>query len=208
MARAPRVFHPIDQCTMVYVRYGTGNVRMENTFGYKWSTTSVPDSATLLSLCTEIGSTLAERIRNMITSNITMFEVHARNMDVALGNQATAAFTPGTVGSLLSVPTALNICGNLVTRTGRAGYSQHGAKRISGFDGVSVNGNSISGTQMGRFANLATNVLATRVAGRFIPGVPHIVAPPGRGTIDVITFCGMLDSDIDSQKTRLNNHGS
>jgi hypothetical protein len=202
-----RVFHPIAQTTMVYFRYSHGTNQLENVYGYRWNNTTPPSAAELLTLCTEIGATFGPKLQQMMHDQVTLLEVHARNMDVPLGNVATAAFTPGTVGAQHGQQSPSNAAGNLVTRTGQAGYSQHGSKRYSECAADNYNGNTISNAQMSRYASLALSILAVRVGGRFLPAVPHINRT-GVGSSSIILSCLMLDSNVDSQKTRLNGHGT
>jgi hypothetical protein len=205
---ATRVFHPIAQTTQVVFRYQHGSNRLENVFHYRWNNSTPPSVAELTNLCTEVGATICEKIRQFMTNGVQLIEVHARNMDVALGNQATAAFTPGTVGALIGQGDATgSTVLNLVTRTGLAGYGQHGAKRLGETSKLQHNGNTASGGWVTNCASVALSVVAARVGGRFLPSIPHINRL-GTGTSSIITSCLLLDDDIDSQKTRLNNHGS
>lgn len=204
---AASVFHPIAQTTMVYLRYLQGSNHMENTFAYRWNSATVPSAAELLTLCQEVGSTIGAKLQAMTVNTVQLIEVHARNMNVALGLEATAPFTTGTQGQLNGTPYAANCTGNLVTRVGLAGYGMHGGKRFGCWTNFEANGNSIASLQMTRFANMALSVIATRVGGRFIPAVPHL-SGVSANTSTLITSVLMLDSDIDSQKTRLNNHGT
>jgi hypothetical protein len=89
--------------------------------------------------------------------------------------------------------------------TGRA---SHGRNSISGFVEGDCDGNSVGSSLMALLANLALQILINNIAGRFKPAIAHIPrAPLGVGDSTPITEAIVLDSNVDSQKTRLNSHG-
>lgn len=195
-------FIPVQQTTFCEIRWQHGTNLGENTVWYKW-TGSVPTAAELAQLCTAVGAGVAERIRLCMNNGVIMREVHCRNMDTEIANQATVPFTIGTVGSRAGSPVASNEAANVVRRTGKTGRSQHGAVRVSEFSEGDVDGNSIGSALMGLLANVGLSLLEDYVSGRFIGAL----GSKKNGTSAELLDAGVIDSNIDSQKTRLNQHG-
>ena len=195
-------FTPIAETTYCEIRWQHGTNLGENTAWYKW-TGSPPSPAELLQLCTAVRDGVADRIRLCMSQGVTMREVHCRNMDTAVANQATLAYAPGTAGARIGSPVASNEAANVVRRTGKTGRSQHGAVRVSEFVEGDVDGNSLSSVLMGLLANVGLSLLEDYVAGRFVGAL----GSKKNGNSVELLDAGVIDSNIDSQKTRLNQHG-
>lgn len=195
-------FHPIPGGTMCELRYSHGPNLLENTFGYRWSGTA-PTSAELLTLATEIAATIALKVTLLVSNGVGFREIHCYNTDVALSNQATYNFPTGTIGTRTGSVVASNEAAGLITRTGFRGRSSHGRKSFSEFIEGDVDGNSLSTYIMTQLASIALSVVADRVGGRFKPAVLSRLL----GITPTILSALVLDTNIDSQKTRLNSHG-
>jgi hypothetical protein len=138
-----------------------------------------------------------------MNAGVLMREIHCRNMDVEVANQATLAYAPGITGGRTGSPVASNEAANVVRRTGKTGRSQHGAVRVSEFSEGDVDGNSIGSTLMGLLANVGLSLLEDYVSNRFIGALGSKKTGQSYELLDA----GVIDSNIDSQKTRLNQHG-
>lgn len=195
-------FQPVANTVYCEIRYQHGTNLLENTAWYKYSG-ATPSNTELGNLCIAIGAGLAERIRLCMHSGVVMREVHCRDMSTPTAPQATAAFAPGTVGGRSGSPVASNEAANVVRRTGLTGRTQHGAVRISEFVEADVDGNSIGNSLMALLGNVALALLEDYVSGRFIAAL----GSKKLGVSGELTDATILDSNIDSQKTRLNSHG-
>lgn len=204
MTATPRVFHPVAQCSACFVRWGHDSNQFQSGYWYKWNNTTPPSSAELLNLATEVRDTIGVKMQQMTSTGARFREVYCRNMNTEIANQATAAFPTNASGTRGGDPTAASVAMEIVKRTGLTGHSSHGAVRISDFSEGDVSGNTLQSAIMGLAANLIVSLIAARVGGRFFPGVGSIL----HGTITQILTGIVLDSDSDSQKTRLNRHGS
>jgi len=188
--------------TYCEVRYSHGPNLMENTYGYRWSG-SPPSAAELLALCIEVWQTIGDKTRNLVSNGVGFREVHCYNTDVPLSNQATYSLPTGTIGARIGPIVASNEACGIVTRTGLRGRSSHGRKSYSEFIEGDVDGNSVSSFIMGQLASIAVSIVADRVGGRFKPAV----LSRRYGITPTILSALVLDTNIDSQKTRLNSHG-
>lgn len=197
-------FHPVPQCSECQVRWAHGSNQYECGFAYKWNSTVPPTSAELTTLATEVRDTIGVKMQQMTTDSNSFREVHCYNLDVALGNQATVAFPTNARGTRGGDPAAASNAVNIVKRTGLRGRSGHGANRVSDFSEGDLSGNTIQSYIITAGANLILSIIASRAGGRFLAGLKSLhlsqVIPIVAGII--------LDTDIDSQKTRLNRHGS
>lgn len=198
----PRTFHPVAACSECQVRYTHGTNLYENGFAYKW-TGSAPSAAELLSLATELGTTLALRMAGLMHNGVQFREVYCRNLSTEVANQATYTFPTGTTGTQAGNPVASNEAASMVKRTGLTGRSKHGANRFSEFIESLVDGNTLGSFILSQVAAIAVSVLTSRVGARFAPAL----ASRKLGTAEALITALLLDSNVDSQKTRLNNHG-
>lgn len=197
-------FHPVPLCTECQVRWSHGANQYECGYAYKWNNSTPPTVTELLSLATEVRDTIGVKMQQMTTSSNSFREVHCYNLDVALGNQATALFPTNATGTRGGDPSAASVAMNIVKRTGLRGRSGHGANRVSDFSEGDTTGNTIQGYLMGAAANLIVSIIANRVGGRFFPGLKSLHLSQ---VLQVVAGI-VLDTDVDSQKTRLNRHGS
>lgn len=196
-------FHPVPNCTECQVRWAHDTNLFETGFAYAW-TGGPPSVAELTSLATEVRDTIGVKIQQMTTYSNHFLEVHCYNLDVALGNQATVAFPTNATGTRGGDPIPASNAMNIVKRTGQRGRSGHGANRISDFSEGDVTGNTLQAYLMTAGANLILSIIASRVSGRFFAGLKSLhLSQVLRILAGVI-----LDTDVDSQKTRLNGHGS
>lgn len=198
----PEVFHPVALCSECQIRYTHGTNNYENGFAFKWSG-SAPSSAELLALATELGGSLAVRMAGLMHNGVHFREVYCRNVNTEVANQATWTAPVGFNGTQSGSPVASNEAANLVKRTGLTGRSKHGANRFSEFVESQVDGNTLGSFIITQLASIAISVLASRVGARFAPAL----ASRKLGTAELLLNALTLDDNVDSQKTRLNNHG-
>lgn len=202
MSPTPRVFGPVANTSECQVRYTHGTNRCENGFAYKW-TGAAPSATELLNLATEVGQTIGFRMQRFMHVGVQMREVYCRNVDTEIANQATFVFPTNATGARNGSPVASNEAAGLIKRTGLTGRKKRGRNSFSEFIEGDVDGNTMLPTLLQFLADLALSILAQRVAGRFTPSV----ASRALGTSQILTSVLSLDSHVDSQKTRLNNHG-
>ena len=199
-------FHPTAHTTMCHIRTQNGTNLQENTFAFLWPG-ATPTSANLLALATALAGTVGAAIRAVTSNGWTFREIYCRNIDTEVANEATYVYPVGTTGSRVGSQVAANEACGIVKRTGRTGRGQHGRNSISGFIENDVDGNSLSSSLIALLANLASQILIDYL-GQFFAAVAHIPrAPLVIGSSDIINEAVILDSNIDSQKTRLNSHG-
>lgn len=196
-------FTPVANCSRCEIRWSAGTNQCENTLAYLWSGTA-PTAAELTSLATEVGGTVAARMRNMMHNGIVFREVYCRNIHTQNAEQGTYTFPPNTTGNRNGSAVALNEAAGLVKRTGLTGRANRGRNSFSGFIEQDLDGNTIGATILQVLADVAISILAARVGGRFIPAV----ASASRGLGIRLQSALSLDSHVDSQKTRLNAHGT
>lgn len=202
------VFRPTLNTTMCHVRTQNGTNLEENTFAFKWGG-AAPTAANLLALATAMAGTVGAAIRAFTSDRWLFNQIYCRNIDTEVANEATYLYPPNTTGQRGGSPVAANEACGVVKRTGHTGRGQHGRTSCSGFVEGDVDGNSVGSSLIALLANLALQMLTSYLAGQFKPAVAHIPrAPnPGPGTSDLIAETIILDSNVDSQKTRLNSHG-
>ena len=196
-------FHPIQHCTMVEVRDSHDTNQMENTFAYYWDGTP-PTAAELDALCAAVAADLAFYMRRCQITGCVYREVHARNMHTSSAAQGTYTFAPGVTGQRGGNPVSDTEASGITKRTGFTGRSNRGRNSISGFTETDVDGNSLSNTLMTLLGDLAIHVLTDYVTGRFTAAVgsrANNIAIP-------LLSAAVLDNNVDSQKTRLNTHGT
>jgi len=196
-------FTPIAETTRCELRWTHGTNKGENTFWYKW-TGLAPSPAELVALAAAVGSGVGEKIRLCMINGVIFREVYCRNMDTQTANQGTSVFTPGTTGARAGSPVASNEAANVVRRTGRSGRTEHGAIRVSEFTEGDVDGNTLGTTLMGLLADVALGLLQNYVSGRFTAAL----GSKTNGVSHPLQSAAILDTNIDSQKTRLNAHGT
>jgi len=204
----PRVFHPTLNTTMCHVRTQNGTNLMENTMAFNWTGTA-PTGTELTNLATAIGTGAFITAMRAFTSNSWIFrQVYCRNIDTEVANEGEYDFPPGTTGNRSGSQLAASEACGLVKRTGHTGRGQHGRMSVSGFVEGDVDGNSLGNSLMAMLATAAFDLLIDYLSNRFIAALAHI---PRSGTTpghsDLITETAVLDSNVDSQKTRLNSHG-
>ena len=202
-----RIFHPTANTSMCHLRTQNGANLQENTFAFHW-TGATPTSGQLNTLATQLAGTIGTAMRN-ITSNGWVFrEVYCRNIDTEVAAESTYLFANGTTGSRAGSQVAANEACGIVKRTGFTGRGSHGRTSCSGFIEGDVDGNSVSSTLMALLLQLALNMLLSYNGSQFVPAVAHIPRVPlVIGSSTPIQVTTVLDSNIDSQKTRLNSHG-
>jgi len=196
-------FHPVQNCTRVEIRWQAGTNLCENTFAYRWNAPA-PSAAELSALAAAIGGDLATWLRRCMHNGITFREVHAWNANAPGGAQGTYTFPPNTTGQRAGAAVALSEASGITKRTGFMGRSNKGRNSISGFIEGDVDGNTLSNTLMSLLGDLAIHMLTSYISGRFTPGVASVA----NNTIIPLASALVLDSDVDSQKTRLNRHGN
>ena len=197
-------FRSVSKCTECQVQWSHGSNQYECGYAYEWSNSTPPTVAELTSLATEVRDTIGVKMQQMISDNAQFRQVHCYNLDVAMGNQATVPFPTNATGTRGGDPIAANVAMNIVKRSGLRGRSGHGANRVSDFVEGDSTGNTIQSYLMGAAANLITSIIAARVGGRFFPGIKSLLHQQVYRIIQGI----VLDTNVDSQKTRLNNHGA
>lgn len=200
-------FHPTANTSMCHLRTQNGTNLQENTFAYHW-TGSPPSDSELTNLAIGVANTIGAALR-AVTSNSWVFrEVYCRNIDTEVANEATFVYPTGITGQRVGSQVAASEACGIVKRTGRTGHKMHGRNSISGFIENDVDGNSVSSGLMSLLAQLALQILLPQVTGRFQAAVAHIPRVPlVIGDSTPIVEAVVLDSNIDSQKTRLNSHG-
>lgn len=201
-----RTFRPTAETSMCHVRLQSGTNLQENTYAFHWSG-STPSIAELLALATALAGTVGASLRALTSTNVTFREVYCRNIDTEVANEATYTFPVGTTGQRSGNQVAANEACGVVKRTGQTGRGSHGRNSISNFVESDVDGNSVLGGLMALLANLAISTVLDYFSGRFRAAIAHIPRNIGVGTSTPITTAIVIDSNIDSQKTRLNNHG-
>jgi hypothetical protein len=180
---------------------------MENTFAFKWASTP-PTQAELASLASSLATVVGGALRALTSDGWVFREVYCRNIDTEVANEATYVYPSNTHGQRTGSQVAASEACGIVKRTGHTGRGQHGRNSISGFVEGDVDGNSIGSSLIALLANLALAILQGYLVGRFTPAVAHIPRPPAvLGSSDPLRETVVLDSNVDSQKTRLNSHG-
>jgi hypothetical protein len=205
----PRVFHPTAQTTMCHIRTQNGQNLMENTFAFHWGSLIPPTSGQLLTLATALSGTVGQALRNLTSNGWIFREVYCRNIHAEVADENTYLWPSGTTGNRAGSQVAANEASGVVKRTGLTGRGQHGRNNISGFVEADVDGNSISSTLMALLAQLAIEILISYLGGYLGPAVAHIPRLPGSppGYSSPLQTALVLDSNIDSEKSRLNSHG-
>lgn len=204
---ASRVFHPCDNTSMAHIRMEAFGQRFEITIAYHWNATP-PSSGDLLTLGTELSTTVAPLMQGMMTNAVTFREIYCRNIHQEVAANATFIFPPNTFGTRPGLPASLNAACGIVKRTGLTGYGQHGRDSISGFSENDIDGNNVGSALMTLLAQLTLQIIASRLGGVLRSAVAHIprITPPN-GTSTPVLQGIVLDNLIDSQKTRLTGHG-
>jgi len=198
----------VPQTTEVTIHYQNATNLYENVLHYRWSSATVPTATQLDSLCAQVRDGVGLKLRACVSDGWTFVDVVAKNLNADPGNQGSAAWPSGTHGTLAGSQVAANEACSIVKRTGLSGHGQHGRMSVSGFTEGSVDGNSLSSSIIGLLTTLALELLTRYVTGIFIPALAHKrPAVPLATSSTPLTFAGVLDSNIDSQKTRLNSHG-
>jgi hypothetical protein len=204
-----RVFHPTLQTTMCHIRTQNGTNLMENTYAFHWATGTPPTGGQLNTLATQLASTVGLAIRNLTNNGWIFREVYCRNIDVEVAPNGTFIWPTGTTGNRTGSQVAANEASGVVRRTGLTGRGQHGRNNISGFVEGDVDGNSLGSTLMALLAQLAIQTLVSYLGGYLGPAIAHIprlpTDPPGFSS--PLQSAIVLDSNIDSEKSRLNSHG-
>lgn len=200
-------FHPTLFTSMCHVRTQNGTNLQENTFAFHW-TGSTPSVTELLNLATALAGTVGLALRNLTTAGWFFREIYCRNIDTEVAYEATYVYPSGTTGNRLGSQVAANEACGIVKRTGLTGRGYHGRNSISGFVEGDVDGNTVGGTLMNLLAQLALQIMVSYFSNRFVPAVAHIPRLPGLdGSSTPLTQAIVIDSNVDSQKTRLNAHG-
>lgn len=196
-------FVPIANCTMCKIRWSANTNLCENTFAFYWSGTA-PTGSELQSLATALVGDLAFYLRRVMSINYLFNQIVCTNQHAPGGAQGVATFPANTRGQRTGSPVALSEACGITKRTAFTGRSNRGRNSISGFVEPDLDGNSISGPLMGLLGDLAIRILVPQLAGRFLPAVASRI---NHTTIPLLS-AAVLDDNIDSQKTRLNTHGT
>jgi hypothetical protein len=199
-------FIAVPLTTEVKIFYQSGANLYENVIHYKY-TGSPPTVANLTSLCNAVIAGVAEKLRLAMWNGVTMIAVEATNLEVDTANQATVQFPTNTHGARAGSVLASNEACSIVKRTGLSGRGMHGRMSVSSFIEGDADGNSLGSTLIALLTNIALELLVPYVGGLFTGALakkhPHIGSPVSIP----LQSAGVLDSNVDSQKTRLNSHG-
>lgn len=195
----PRI---IPSCVDVHVRYQHGTNLLENVYQFVYN--AIPTSGELLQLATEFGTAIYNAMRTELHTGVVFREVRAD--DIGGSNRATATYVYplNSTGTKADPPVASNEAASMVLYTGRRGRQNRGRKSYSEFVEPSVDGNTLGNFIMSMLVGVAAQILLPRVGGLFTPVVASFV---GQITNQIVQ-AAMLDNNIDSQKTRLNQHGA
>jgi len=190
---------------MCHLRTQNGTNLQENTFAYKWGTR--PTIADLLTLAAGVANNIGAALRLATWTGIRFTEVYCRNIDTEVAAEGTFQWPSNTFGQRGGNPLAANEACGIVKRTGNTGRGQHGRTSISNFVEGDVDGNTVSSTLIALLAQVAIEMLISFLSSNLKPAIAHIPRITGTGTSDPIQTTIVLDSNVDSQKTRLNSHG-
>jgi len=196
-------FVPIANCTMCELRWSADTNLCENTLAFRWTGTA-PTGPELSSLAAAIAGDVGFYFRRLMSTSILFNEIVCKNMHAAGGAQGSYTFPANTRGQRIGSTVALSEASGIARRTGFTGRSNKGRNSVSGFAEGDVDGNTISSGLMSLLGDLAVHILVPYLAGRFLPGV----ASRTNHTIIPLLASAVLDNNIDSQKTRLNTHGT
>jgi len=196
-------FVPIANCTMCKLRWSANTNLCENTLAFYWSGTP-PTGSELNSLAAAIAGDVGFYFRQCMSNSILFNTIVCANQHAPGGAQGIYSFPANTRGFRIGSTVALSEASGITRRTGFTGRSNRGRNSVSGFSEGDVDGNSITGTLMSLLGDLAVHILVPYLAGRFLPGV----ASRTNHTIIPLLSAAVLDDNIDSQKTRLNTHGT
>jgi len=201
------VFHPTALTTMCHVRTSNATNQQENTYAFHWTGTA-PTALELASLASNVATVVGGGLIALTSNGWIFRQVYCRNIDTEVAAEATYSWPANTTGARAGSQVAANEACGIVKRTGLTGRGQHGRNSISGFIENDVDGNSISSTLIALLTNLAIDTLVSYLTGRFLPALAHIPRTVGpTGYSNLLREAVILDSNIDSQKTRLNAHG-
>lgn len=185
----------------VHFRYTFQGNLMENVFQFLYVTT--PTAATLLTLATEVANAFLPKYQAFMPTGVQFTEVRADDIGAAGRATATYVFPANTFGTSTSDPVPANVAANIVLRTGLRGRANRGSKRISPFPENQVSGNTLAGTLGTLLLDLALQFLIKRVTNAFTPAVGSMHSAHSTP----LTAVSLVDSNTDSQKTRLNGRG-
>jgi hypothetical protein len=200
----PQVFRPLANTTQSIVRWAFGNVGCINTFYWRWSGNIVPTQGELQTLNASVLASLVDRMRECQVTQVRYQTIISRNMESQNGLSVETQASAGQVGTRPSGAVAGNEAARIFRKSALAGRSKKGAISVSGFGEGDVDGNSLSSQLMALLARVALEMLITRVSSRFIPATASFKL----GTSSILASTGQRDSNIDSQKTRLNGRGT
>jgi len=202
-----RTFHPTANTSMCHVRMTQGVNLQENTFAYHW-VGGTPSSSELLSLATAVAGGIGAAMRALTSTQVVFREVYCRNIDTEVAAENTYSWPANTTGQRIGAVVAASEACGIVKRTGLTGRGSHGRNSISNFTEADLDGNTVLSSLLALLTALATQILIPLVASRFTPAVAHIPRTgTTTGTSTPISQAVVLDSNVDSQKTRLNSHG-
>jgi len=196
-------FVDIQNCSIAEIRYTQDGQNCEITQAFYWTGTP-PSAGELQVLCQGIATVLVPYLRNMMSNFCVFREVYARNYHVQAAQQATYVFPANTTGNRTGNPLAANEACGIIRRTGFTGRSNRGRNSISGFVQDDVDHNTLTQQLLQLVIQLAGAMLTTYLSGRFTPGV----ASRTNHTIIPLLGTAVNNSIIDSQKTRLPQHGA
>lgn len=202
MVAIPRV---IPYTVDVHTRYTAFGSNMENVWQYAYPEGATPTESQLQLLAGLVRDGTVAAIRAALPTTAQFREVYVRDIHAASGRaQATLNIT-GLNGTRGGNATAGNLAASITSRTGLTGRRNHGAKRISPFVETDTDGNDIGTTLMNFLLAIAVQWMLNRVAGgmTFVPAVASLTYA-GRHAMN---SASVLNNFVDSQKTRLTNHG-
>lgn len=200
----PEVFHPLAATTLVKVFWQLGVNNCMTTLAYRWAGGTTPTLTELQNLAQAVWDGYVEKARTAQHSSVVYRSVQVYNADTPSGLTYTLTPTTPKFGARLGGAVAGNEAGRIFRKSSLRGRSKRGAISVSGFAEGDVDGNSHSSALISMLANIALEMLVAYVAGRFLPAIPS----EKLGSSSILASTGNYDSNIDSQKTRLNGRGA
>ena len=195
----------ISSCIDVHWRYTFRGNQCENIMQFAYPEGTVPNSANLAALATNLVSTMLPTIRAMLPQDCVFRELFLRDLHAASGRAQYTQDLGSVTGTRTGAPTAGSTAINLISRTGFTGRNNHGAKRMGPFVESDTDGNDVTSGLVTLLINFGLQWLLTRSVGG-ITWTPAVASPltHSRRAIGAVV---LNNNFIDSQKTRLTGHG-
>lgn len=196
-------FTPVANCSMCKLRWSSQTNLCENTLAFFWSGVA-PTGAELASLAAAIAGDVGFYFRRAMSDQILFNTVVCTNIHAPGGAQGQYNFPANTRGQRVGSQDALNVASGIVRRTAFVGRANRGRNSVSGFTEGDVDGNTLGTGLMQLLGDIAVHILVPYLSNRFLPAVAsrvnHIAIP--------LLSAAVIDNNTDSQKTRLNTHGT